>query len=80
MILISSLSLIGYILTRWLGPATGTALTGLTGGLVSSTAVTFAVFLYFRDGAAARGKVSVKNPFSLLAAARVGRCSWFCWL
>ena len=133
-ILISSLSLVGYILTRWLGPATGTALTGLAGGLVSSTAVTlsfarearddpknaaslasgiliawsvmflrvivlvavvnrallvavlapfaamavvagsFAVFLYFRDGAAARakGKVSVKNPFSLLAAAKFG--------
>lgn len=39
-ILISSLSLVGYVLTRWLGPARGTALTGLTGGLVSSTAVT----------------------------------------
>lgn len=39
-ILISSLSLIGYVLTRWLGPERGTALTGLAGGLVSSTAVT----------------------------------------
>ena len=39
-ILISSLSLIGYVLTRLLGPARGIALTGLTGGLVSSTAVT----------------------------------------
>jgi len=39
-ILISSLSLVGYVLTRLLGPARGTALTGLTGGLVSSTAVT----------------------------------------
>jgi uncharacterized membrane protein (DUF4010 family) len=39
-ILISSLSLVGYVLTRWLGPARGTALTGLAGGLVSSTAVT----------------------------------------
>jgi len=39
-ILISSLSLIGYVLTRVLGPTRGTALTGLTGGLVSSTAVT----------------------------------------
>jgi uncharacterized membrane protein (DUF4010 family) len=38
-ILISSLSLVGYVATRWLGPARGTALTGLTGGLVSSTAV-----------------------------------------
>ena len=132
-ILISSLSLVGYVLTRLLGPARGTALTGLTGGLVSSTAVTlsfakdaranpdstaalacgilfawavmfarvivlvaavnrsllaqvllpftmmtlvvggFAAFLYFRggakDGKAVQGSVSVKNPFSLVAAA-----------
>ena len=39
-ILISSLSLVGYVLTRMLGPARGTALTGLAGGLASSTAVT----------------------------------------
>lgn len=39
-ILISSLSLIGYVATRWLGSARGTALTALSGGLVSSTAVT----------------------------------------
>ncbi len=39
-ILISTLSLVGYVATRWLGPGRGTALTGLTGGLVSSTAVT----------------------------------------
>ncbi len=39
-ILISSLSLVGYVATRWLGPERGLAVTGLTGGLVSSTAVT----------------------------------------
>jgi uncharacterized membrane protein (DUF4010 family) len=39
-ILISSLSLVGYMLTRLLGSARGTALTGLAGGLASSTAVT----------------------------------------
>ncbi len=39
-ILISSLSLVGYVATRWLGAGRGTAVTGLTGGLVSSTAVT----------------------------------------
>ena len=39
-ILISSLSLIGYALTRWVGPGRGAAITGLAGGLVSSTAVT----------------------------------------
>jgi uncharacterized membrane protein (DUF4010 family) len=39
-ILISSLSLIGYVATLWLGPHRGVAVTGLAGGLVSSTAVT----------------------------------------
>jgi uncharacterized membrane protein (DUF4010 family) len=39
-ILISGLSLVGYALTRWLGPGRGTLVTGLAGGLVSSTAVT----------------------------------------
>lgn len=39
-ILISSLSLVGYVATRWLGSGRGTVLTGITGGLVSSTAVT----------------------------------------
>lgn len=42
-ILISSLSLVGYVAVRWLGPHTGTLLTGLFGGLVSSTAVTLAL-------------------------------------
>ena len=39
-ILISGLSLVGYALTRWLGPERGLALAGVSGGLVSSTAVT----------------------------------------
>ncbi len=38
-ILISSMSLVGYIALRRFGRARGTLLTGLTGGLVSSTAV-----------------------------------------
>ena len=38
-ILISGLSLVGYVAVRWLGAARGTAITGITGGLVSSTAV-----------------------------------------
>ncbi|MBI5434602.1 MAG: MgtC/SapB family protein [Planctomycetes bacterium] len=41
-ILISALSLSGYVASRWLGPRRGTLLTGLFGGLVSSTAVTLA--------------------------------------
>jgi uncharacterized membrane protein (DUF4010 family) len=48
-ILISSLSLIGYVLTRVMGPTRGTALTGLTGGLVSSTAVTLSFAKEARD-------------------------------
>jgi len=39
-LLISSLSLVGYVGSRWLGAERGIVLTGLTGGLVSSTAVT----------------------------------------
>jgi uncharacterized membrane protein (DUF4010 family) len=136
-ILISSLSLVGYVLTRLLGASRGVALTGLVGGLASSTAVTlsfakegrekpgianalacgillawavmfvrvlvlvavvnrallapllvpflvmavtvgvFAAFYYFRDAstekrASAKGEVDVKNPFSLMAAAKFG--------
>ena len=41
-LLISGLSLVGYVLTRLLGAHRGLPLTGLTGGLVSSTAVTLA--------------------------------------
>ena len=48
-ILISGLSLVGYVLTRLLGPARGTALTGLAGGLVSSTAVTLSFAREGRD-------------------------------
>jgi uncharacterized membrane protein (DUF4010 family) len=48
-ILISSLSFVGYALTRWLGPARGAAITGLTGGLVSSTAVTLSFSKEARD-------------------------------
>jgi uncharacterized membrane protein (DUF4010 family) len=48
-ILISSLSLVGYVLTRLLGPSRGVALTRLTGGLVSSTAVTLSFSRDARD-------------------------------
>lgn len=41
-ILISGLSLVGYALTRWLGPGRGALITGLAGGLVTSTGVTLA--------------------------------------
>jgi uncharacterized membrane protein (DUF4010 family) len=38
-ILISGLSLVGYVAVRWLGATRGTLLTALSGGLVSPTAV-----------------------------------------
>jgi uncharacterized membrane protein (DUF4010 family) len=41
-LLISGLSLVGYVLTRTFGADRGIPITGLTGGLVSSTAVTLA--------------------------------------
>jgi uncharacterized membrane protein (DUF4010 family) len=50
-LLISGLSLVGYVATRLLGAHKGTALTGLTGGLVSSTAVTLSFSRQSRDGA-----------------------------
>jgi len=55
-ILISSLSLVGYVATRWLGHERGLAITGLTGGLVSSTAVTLAFAKRSRAAAADAGQ------------------------
>jgi uncharacterized membrane protein (DUF4010 family) len=54
-ILISTLSLVGYVAVRWFGTTTGTLLMGLFGGLASSTAVTRAFARQSRDGATARG-------------------------
>jgi uncharacterized membrane protein (DUF4010 family) len=53
-LLISSLSLVGYVATRMLGAGRGIPLTGLTGGLVSSTAVTLAFARQSRDVTDAR--------------------------
>ena len=39
-VLISAMSLLGYVAVRWLGEAHGTVVTGITGGLASSTATT----------------------------------------
>jgi uncharacterized membrane protein (DUF4010 family) len=50
-LLISSLSLVGYVATRLLGADRGIPLTGITGGLVSSTAVTLAFSRQSRDPA-----------------------------
>jgi len=48
-ILIAGLSLVGYVAVRVLGTHRGTAVTGLTGGLVSSTAVSLAFARRSRD-------------------------------
>lgn len=62
-LLISGLSLVGYVLTRLLGAHRGIPLTGLTGGLVSSTAVTLSFArqsrepLYAAAGAAIVGGI-----------------------
>jgi len=53
-LLISGLSLVGYVAVRLLGADRGIPLTGLTGGLVSSTAVTLSFARQSRDKAHAR--------------------------
>jgi uncharacterized membrane protein (DUF4010 family) len=39
-VFISGISYVGYFLVKWLGPSAGLALTGIVGGMASSTAVT----------------------------------------
>jgi len=51
-VLISLLSLAGYIATRWLGTGRGAALTGVTGGFVSSTAITLSFSRRSREAGA----------------------------
>jgi uncharacterized membrane protein (DUF4010 family) len=51
-ILISGLSLLGYVATRWLGSGRGVPITGFFGGLVSSTAVTLSFARRSREEAA----------------------------
>jgi uncharacterized membrane protein (DUF4010 family) len=48
-LLISGLSLVGYVGTRVLGTGKGTLITGLAGGLVSSTAITLSFARQSRD-------------------------------
>lgn len=48
-LLISGLSLVGYVATRWFGSGHGTAITAATGGLVSSTAVTLTLVKQSRE-------------------------------
>ncbi len=67
-IFIAALSLVGYVAVRALGQARGSAVTGLLGGMVSSTAVTLAFSRRSREDAG--GKMG-----SVLAAAIL-----FAWL
>lgn len=48
-LLISALSLLGYVATRWLGTARGTVVAAAAGGLVSSTAVTLGLVAQARE-------------------------------
>jgi uncharacterized membrane protein (DUF4010 family) len=54
-VLISALSLAGYVAVRWLDSARGSAITGLAGGLVSSTATTLNFARSSRDDAGGNG-------------------------
>jgi len=64
-LLISSLSLVGYVATRLLGADRGIPLTGLTGGLVSSTAVTLAFSRQSREAAFAGAVPSLASGMLL---------------
>jgi uncharacterized membrane protein (DUF4010 family) len=50
-ILIASLSMLGYVITRWLGSTRGTAITGVAGGMASSTATTLSLSRRSRERA-----------------------------
>jgi len=58
-VFISAISFIGYVLIKLVGPRRGVGLTGLLGGLVSSTAVT----LSFTQRS--RGHAALAKPFAL---------------
>ena len=58
-VFISAISFIGYVLIKLAGPQRGVGLTGLLGGLVSSTAVT----LSFTQRS--RGHAALAKPFAL---------------
>ncbi|NJD32711.1 MAG: MgtC/SapB family protein [Gammaproteobacteria bacterium] len=64
-LLISSLSLVGYVATRLLGAHRGIPLTGVTGGLVSSTAVTLAFARQSRDAAYASAGAALASGILL---------------
>ena len=74
-VLVSGLSLAGYIGARMLGPSRGVLLTALAGALVSSTAVTAAMAGKLRDG---EGAPALLNAAIALASATM--CLRLCLL
>jgi uncharacterized membrane protein (DUF4010 family) len=66
-IAISGLSLIGYVVSRWLGEHRGIALTGIFGGLVSSTAVTLALARRSREKEASPAAAAALGTGLMLA-------------
>ncbi|HEX9208749.1 MAG TPA: MgtC/SapB family protein [Steroidobacteraceae bacterium] len=64
-LLISGLSLVGYVLTRLLGANRGIPITGLTGGLVSSTAVTLSFARQSREAEYANATRAVASGILL---------------
>jgi uncharacterized membrane protein (DUF4010 family) len=64
-ILISCLSLVGYVAARWLGSERGTAVTAIAGGLVSSTAVTLAFARRSKEAGGAAGATLVAGGILL---------------
>jgi uncharacterized membrane protein (DUF4010 family) len=64
-LLISGLSLVGYVATRWLGPGRGLGITAVTGGMASSTAMTLA---FVRQGKSADPATAVTLAGGILLA------------
>lgn len=58
-VLISGISFLGYVLIQFAGPTRGLALTGLLGGLVSSTAVTLSAAQRSRAGNTVAGPLAL---------------------
>lgn len=80
-ILISALSLAGYVATRVLGPRRGLLATGLAGGLVSSTAVTLALARRSRDPDSPPAEARLLGAGILLAwLIMVGRVGVLLWV
>ena len=65
--LISGISLVGYVAVRLFGEDHGTAITGLTGGLVSSTAVTLHFARQSREDGGAPARSRLYAASTLLA-------------